>query len=134
MLGSEARTATGTGPAFDVPHQHRAVEVVLDVTAGQTEAGDTLDVFVQAFVNGAWIDVIHFTQVVGNAADKTFVAKICGDEPQAMFETGSALAAGSVRHLLSGRYRVRWDIVDVATTGNVSFTFSVAASYIHNWN
>lgn len=114
---------------FLVPHQHRAVEACLDVTAASAAGTDTLDVFVQSFVDGEWVDVIHYTQVLGDGGAKRFFAKICGDEPQAMFENASALAAGSVRHLLSGQYRVRWVIA-----GTGSFTFSVRSSYIHNWN
>lgn len=129
MLASEARTASGTGDAQVVPGAHEALEVVLDVTAAATDADDTLDVTVQAFVGGQWVDIVHFTQVVGNGGAKRHFAKVCGPEPQAMFENASALAAGSVRHLLSDSYRVKWTIVD-PTGSNASFTFSVKANYV----
>jgi len=129
MQGSETKTATGTGSDFNAPHQHRAVEVCLDVTAAATAAGDTLDVFVQAFVGGQYVDVIHFTQVLGNGGTKRFFAKITADLAEAMFENASALAAGSVRNLVSGRYRVRWTIGSASAP---SFTFSVQASFINN--
>jgi hypothetical protein len=100
----------------------------LDVTAAATEAGDTLDVFIQTTIDGTnWIDVVHFTQVVGNGGAKRHIAKIDNTQPQAMFENGTALAAGSVRNIAGTAWRARWAIVDATTVGNVSFTFSVNA-------
>ena len=130
MLALEARGAgvDVIGPVQNVPGSHEALEAVLDVTAGATEASDTLDVTIQAFVGGVWVDVIHFSQVLGNAAVKRYFAKICGPEPQAMFEDAAALAAGSVRHLLSDSYRVKHTIVDGGGAA-ASFTFSVKANY-----
>ena len=125
MLASEARTATGTGADQVVPGSQVALEAVLDVTAASAAASDTLDVFIQAYVGGQWVDIVAFTQVLGNGGVKRFFAKISATEPQAMFENATALAAGSVRHLISDSYRARWVIA-----GTGSFTFSVKANYV----
>jgi hypothetical protein len=125
MLASEARTATGTGTDQVVPGAQVALEPVLDVTAASAAGTDTLDVYIQAYVGGQWVDVVHFTQVLGDGGTKRFFAKISAPEPQAMFENATALAAGAVRHLVSDSYRVRWVIA-----GTGSFTFSVKANYV----
>lgn len=130
LLASAARTATGEGAAVTINDAGDHLSLQLDVTLAATEAGDTLDVFVQTTIDGTnWIDVVHFTQAVGNGGAKRHIAKISKMEPQAMFENGTALAAGSVRHILGEQYRVRWTIADVTTVGNVSFTFSVKANH-----
>jgi len=129
LFDSAVRTTVGTyfGDAVDVAYAHRAVEFVLDVTAGGTDANDTLDVSVQAFVGGQWVDVVHFTQVLGTVPVKRFFAKISAEVAEAMFENGTALAAGSVRNLLSGRYRGKAVTVD-PTGNNLTFTFSLTGT------
>lgn len=130
LLASAARTATGSGDAvrlleglFGGPC--RGMALVLDVTEAATAAGDTLDVAVQTKLDGTnWLDVAAFTQVLGNGGAKRYVAKLSGEQAQAMFEVGSALAAGSVRHLLGLEWRVRWTIAEADAA---SFTFSVVA-------
>lgn len=131
ILASSARTATSTGEtAVSGLGEFTQAEFQLDVTAAATEAGDTLDVYVQTTIDGTnWIDVVHFTQVLGNGGAKRYVAKINGTEPQAMFENGTALAAGAVRNILGDQYRVRYAIVDVVTADNQSFTFSVKGNF-----
>ena len=129
LLPAGARTVTGNGNEFDFSPDAGFAEFQLDVTAAATEAGDTLDVFVQTSVDGVnWIDIVHFTQVLGNGGAKRHVAKILRDVAEAMFEAGTALAAGAVRNIFGTKFRVRWTIADVATLGNQSFNFSVNAN------
>lgn len=129
LSASSAKTATSAGTtAQDWVPRDGAATFQLDVTAAATEAGDTLDVFVQTTLDGTnWVDVVHFTQVTGNGGAKRHFAKVAATEPQAMFENATALAAGSVRNVVGTTWRARWVVVDVATTSNQSFTFSVTA-------
>lgn len=131
LLASDTRTAAGTVNTSAVKLPGALVSgmaFVLDVTDADTDAGDTLDVVIQTKLDGTnWTDVVHFTQVLGNGSDTLrFVAKVSATEPQAMFEIGSALAAGSIRHLLGDEWRVSYTIVD-SGNANQSFTFSVTA-------
>lgn len=131
IVASAARTTTGTGSSVDFPYSTDAVEFQLDVTAAATEAGDTLDVFIQTTVDGTnWIDVVAFTQVTGDGGAKRHVAKILRAASESMFEASATLSAGSVRNLLGQKYRARWDVTDVATLSNQSFTFSVKATLL----
>lgn len=131
LAPSAARTESSAGlDAVSGFGRCRAAEFQLNVTAAATDAGDTLDVFVQTTIDGVnWIDIAHFTQVLGNGGAKRFIAKVSGELAETMFEVGSALAAGSVRNVLGDQYRVRYDVVD-AGTDNASFTFSVAANFV----
>lgn len=124
---SAARTATGTGSATTIKDAGAGIAFQLDLTAAATDSGDTLNVYVQTTLDGTnWIDVVAFTQCLGNGGAKRHVAKISGTAAETMFETGSALSAGSVRNLIGDQWRVRWAITD-ASTANASFTFSVTA-------
>lgn len=128
LLASAARTATSDGSNETVVTHVRppnAMAFILDVTAAATEAGDTLDVFVQTKLDGTnWVDIVAFTQVTGDGGTKRHVAKVIAGAAEAMFEDSATLSAGSVRDLLGDGFRPRWDITD-SGTDNASFTFSV---------
>ncbi|MCC7139779.1 MAG: hypothetical protein IT460_15255 [Planctomycetes bacterium] len=126
LVAAAARTATAgdAGAAARLPIAGAYV-FVLDVTEAATDVGDTLDVFVQALLGSTWVDVAHFTQVLGNGGAKRYVAKVCAGVAEAMFSDASALAAGSVRHVVGDAWRARWVIVDA--DADASFTFSVVA-------
>lgn len=127
LLASAARTATSTGEAAVRLPRADAYAFTLVVTAAATDAGDTLDVFVQTKLDGTnWTDVVAFTQVLGNGGAKRYIAKVVAALAQDDFEVGSALSAGEVRHLIGDEWRVRFAIADVSTD-DASFTFSVSA-------
>lgn len=99
------------------------VVAVLDLTSAASASGDTLDVYLQTRIDAAWVDVVHFTQVLGDGADALrFVAKLSAAEAQTMFEAGASLAAGSVRHIFGDEWRVRYTVV---AAGTGTFTFNV---------
>ena len=126
IQASGTKTATGTGSAVTSKPARNAV-FQLDVTAGGTDAGDTLDVAVETTIDGTnWFPIVAFTQVIGTAAAKRHIAKVSNDLTQAMFEAAATLAAGSVRNILGQQYRARWTIVNTSTV-DVTFTFSVTA-------
>lgn len=130
LLASAAQTATSTGEAAVRLPVADAYAFVLDVTAAATDVGDTLNVFVQTRIDdgaGAnWLDVVHFTEVLGNGGSKQYVSKIVPVLDTAEYEVGTALGAAAVRNLAGDEWRVRFAIVD-AGTDNASFTFSVTA-------
>lgn len=127
LLASGAITSTSAGTAaIRLPLAPNAVVVMLDVTVAATEVDDTLDFFIQTKMAGTWIDVIHFTQVLGNGGAKRFVAKLISATAEAEFETAAALGAGSIRSIIGDEWRTRYDIVDPGA-GAVSFTVEVTA-------
>lgn len=112
--------------AVHIPGQPRAIGFVLDLTAAATDAGDTLDVKIQTRLDGTnWVDVVSFTQCLGNGGAKRHFAKIDAGIAQAMFENGAALAAGNVRNLVGEVWRVVHTQVDADSDG--TFSFSVTA-------
>lgn len=126
-LTSGTVTETGTSTGVTIKDPTSGLVLQLDVTAAATASGDTLDVAVQTTFDGtSWVDVAAFTQVLGNGGAKRFAVKISATEPQALFTATTALAAGSVRHIIGDQWRVSWAITD-ATTDDASFTFSVVA-------
>lgn len=105
------------------------VTAVLKVTAGATAAGDTLDVYVDTSLDGGttWINIIHFTQVLGNAAVKTFAATVArgGGQVATTTDVSADAASGVVRpNILGDMLRARYTTVQASA---VSFTFGVTA-------
>lgn len=127
LLASAGRAATaGTaGSTVYMPASAPGYGFVLDVTAAATDANDTLDVTIQTLVDGTnWVNVVAFTQVLGNGGAKRHIGKINGGQAQAMFEGSAALSAGTVRNWCGDAWRARWVIVD-PTGSNALFTFAV---------
>ena len=128
VQASAAKTLTGSGDSVRLPGGNvNAFVFTLDVTAAATDVGDKLDVYVQTKADGTnWLDVQHFTQVLGNGGAKRFMVKIAAATALAEFETGTALSAAAKRDILGDEYRARWVVVD-ASTDDASFTFSLTA-------
>ena len=136
LVASAARTATGNGDSVRLLERLgggrqnvNGVSLTLDLTNAATDAADTLNVFVQTKSDGTnWVDVVHFTEVLGNGSNALrYYSKVAAGTDDLEFEDGTALASGSVRHLLGIEWRARWAIVD---SGNAdqTFTFSVTAT------
>lgn len=120
-----AGAVTATGSAVRLPGMVNAIAFTLDVTAAATDAGDTLDVAIQTKIDGTnWVDVVAFTQVLGNGGALRHIAKVSAETAQAMF-LNAALAAGNVRNLLGDEWRVSY--VQVDADADATFTFSVTA-------
>lgn len=127
LLASAARTVTGAGDPVAL-EGFAAIVLQLDVTAAATETGDTLDVYVQTTIDGTnWVDIYHFTQVVGDGGAKRYFGKLVFDAALTEFENAAALAAAGGRAIFGDQYRVRWAVTD-ASTDNASFTFGVTAN------
>ena len=126
LQASTTETATGNGTAVRMQRALNAVVLVLDVTAAATAAADTLNVFVQTKADGTnWLDVAHFTEVLGNGGAKRYVTKLTAALATAEFENGTALGAAAVRNIIGDDWRVRWAVVSDTAP---SFTFSVTAN------
>lgn len=122
-----------SGAGYKLQQAFKEMMVQLDVTAAATEAGDTLDVYVDMSIDGGtkWNNLLHFNQVLGNGGAKTFVGIIKNDNPgaSAVFATTSDAAAGATRQIGFGdRIRFRAVVAD-ASTQNVSFTYSLKAFF-----
>jgi len=124
LLDSTTETTTDAGDAVRLQSMVNAFTFTLDVTDAATAVGDTLDAYVQTKLDGTnWVDVVHFTQVLGNGGAVRHVARVSAALAQATFAVSAALAAGNVRHLLGDEWRVRWAVAGATP----SFTFAVTA-------
>jgi len=112
--------------AVQLPAEMRACEWTCDITAIGVDAADSYDVSVQTTVDGVnFVDVVHFTQALGNGGVKRFHMKQVADLAEAGFEQAAVLAANAVRHQFGQLHRVRIAIVDASLNGTI--TFSVTA-------
>lgn len=126
-----ATATTQTGTAVKMQRVFTEALILLDVTAAATEADDTLDVYIDVSPDGGstWVNVGHFTQVLGNGGTKKFVMALRSDNPgaSAVFDVTSDASAGATRQIgIADRIRYRGVTVDPTGT-NVSFTYSVTA-------
>ena len=124
-----AGTVTGDAVTFDQKWSELVAQLV--VSAAATDADDTLDVYIDTSFDAGttWINLGHFTQVLGNGGAKTFVLAIKNDNPgaTAVYNVTSDAAAGATRQIGFGdRIRYRGVVVD-PTGSNVSFTYQVKA-------
>lgn len=122
----------GSGGAIGGLWLYDSLVVLLNVTAAATEAGDTLDVYIDTSIDGGatWINVVHFPQVLGNGGAKKFAAVLApqGGQSATAIDVTIDAAANAVRAgILGDMVRARYTTVDVATLANMSFTFSVTA-------
>lgn len=122
-----ASTVNGTGVVFR--EAFREAMIVLDVTAAAAASGDTLDVYIDTSPDGgtSWINVGHFTQVLGNGGAKKFVMALRADNPgaSAVTDVTSNASAGVTRQYgITDRLRYR---SIVASASAPSFTFGITA-------
>ena len=135
LLASTEITADGEGDAVRLQSMVNGFAFTLDVTDANEDSGDTLDVYVQTKLDGTnWTDVVHFTQCTGTGGAIRHIGKVVAQLAQTMFATSTALAAGSVRHLLGDEWRVRYDITEGGSgsgsgsgVGLADFTIEVTA-------
>lgn len=126
LLASAARstvTSASYGDPVRLPNHLVGLVFVCDLTAAATDAADTLDVYVQTRVQGFWVDVIHFTQMLGNGGAKRYFSKLQAGLSVTEFENATALGAGAARNIVGDEWRVKWALVDA--DADASFTFSV---------
>ena len=119
--------ATGTGVReVEVPGDCQAI-LAHAAVAPALAVGDTFDLYVQTLFTCSgvevWVDVIHFTQILGNGLDVDLFDKIAISLDQAHFEIGTALAADAQRNLIGEKWRCRWVIAGASPA--FPFTLSI---------
>lgn len=139
LLSSAARTATGQGTAVAGLSRFSSVTLMLDVTADESTAADTLDVLVQRLLpDGSSYDTIaRFQQHVGNNGADKYVADVSnGVDDNATRDADDdvttlanvTLASQATRDVGWGdQLRVAWIVTD--DSGSASFTFAVTADF-----
>ena len=136
LLASAEHTveANAAGASVKIPDVGKML-VLLDITASATDAGDTLDVFIDvSWDNGVgWLNAIHFTQQAGNGAAAKELAVLDSaylTDPDAVLAVTADASAGVVRQQLLGPLvRVRSTVVRLTGTDE-AHTFSVKAYVI----
>jgi len=128
ILASQTSTTSNSGTtAVQLPWVRNGLYFLLDVTAQATDVGDTLDVQVQTSLGGTWIDVVAFTQVLGNGTPRKYLSDMVQvNATQAQSNPADTLAADGVRHIIGDKWRVTWDETDA--DADSSWTFSVIGS------
>ena len=118
-----------TGDAVKLQKVYQQATIVLNVTAAATEVDDTLDIYLDTSYDGGttWVNIAHFTQVLGNGGAKEFAANIINKNPVAEIDVAADAAAGTIRALALGD-RIRYRSVAVDAGGAAaSFTFGLVA-------
>jgi len=110
-----AENGIGTIEAV-MPGDMRGVLAYAEVEPNSV-VGDTFDLYIQTLFTCSgvptWVDVIHFTQLLGNDAAVAMFDKIAISLDEGFFEIGTALAADAQRNLIGEKWRCRWDTVGV---------------------
>ena len=125
LVGSETGTA-GNGGLIKLQQLFRQFVFELDVTALADDVDDTLDVYIDTSYDGGtkWVNVGHFTQVLGNAAAQRHLMSISSDVHTEENVTGDA-ASGVIRTIPIGdRVRYRATVVD-PTGADATITYSI---------
>ena len=128
LKAAGAVTASANGTAVVVSGERVSYEFMLKITASATDAGDTLDVFIDVLgPDGAtWINAVHFAQQAGNGSAVTYIAMLTASSTEtAPVNVTSDAAAGATRpYVFGSQIRGRWAVVD-SGDGNTSHTFSL---------
>ena len=118
-----------TGDAVKLQKVYQQATIILNVTAAATEVDDTLDVYLDTSYDGGttWVNIAHFTQVLGNGGVKEFAVNIINKNPVAEIDVAADAAAGTIRALALGD-RIRYRSVAVDAGGvAAAFTFGLVA-------
>ena len=130
LLASAVHTeeADALGDSLDLG-DFDSMLVLLNITASATDAGDTLDVYIDvSYDDTTWYNAIHFTQQAGNASAKKEIAAVnAGWYPTSVVDVTADAASGAVRPGQIGQFvRVRSTVVRLTGTDE-SHTFEVLA-------
>lgn len=114
---------------FKINDNYSQLLAFLDVTAAATDVGDTLDVYLDTSFDGgaSFINIGHFSQVLGNGGAKKFVMSF-KPAPIAAANSVSATADQAAAAALQIGFgdRFRYRAVAVDADADMSFTFSLA--------
>jgi hypothetical protein len=121
-----AAPAGVTGDAVQINGERLVYTWILDITNAATDGTDTLDVYIDTlFGTATWINIVHFTQILGNGADA--ITRFVTTVPANMLTTDDATAAcavGVARGVVGSQFRGRYVEVDGGGAAS-TFTFSL---------
>lgn len=118
-----------TNHGYKVERVYKEAVATLDVTAAATDAGDTLDVYLDTSFDGGvtWVNIGHFTQLAGNGGAKRFIMAFKAApvaSSNSVLATTDQTAANALQIGFGDRFRYR--AVEANTsTANSSYTFSL---------
>lgn len=120
-----------TNHGYKLQKVYKEMVCTLDVTVAATDAGDTLDVYIDTSFDGGvtWVNIGHFTQVLGNGGAKRLVMSFKAAPIAAsncVVATTDQSAGAALQIGLGDRIRYRAANVNTSTVNN-SFTFSLKA-------
>lgn len=127
LLPSAARGATAGGNGTAFPIQSRiAYAILLEFTNKADDVDDTCDVYIDMLIGSTWVNAVHFTRVLGNAANASKeYAFLMPSADVVTLDVSTNAGSGVVRpHVIGSQMRARWIIVD-PTGADATFTFSV---------
>lgn len=130
LFASAARTVTAStnGTAVEVDGERLFYVFLLEYTDKATDNVDLCDVYVDTLIGATWVNAIHFTQVLGdaaNASSEVAILDVSTPGGATVVVTGDA-ASGAIRQgMVGSQFRGRYTIVDVDADG--TFTFSLKA-------
>lgn len=127
----EVEPGSVTGDAVKLQKVFEQATFVLNVTEAATGVDDTLDVYIDTSYDGGttWVNVAHFTQVLGNGGAQEFAINITNKNANAEIDVAADATEGVVRALALGdRVRYRSVVVDAAGD-DTAFTFSVTGFF-----
>lgn len=120
---------TNHGLKINGPYNYSELHATLDVTAAATDAGDTLDVYLDTSFDGGvtFVNIGHFTQVIGTGGAKRYIMSFKSAPIAAsnsVLATADQAASAALQIGFGDRFRYR--AVEVNTsTADSSFTFSL---------
>ena len=127
---AQAAAGTVTGDPVLLRRSFRELIVQLDVSEAATDSADTLDVYIDTSFDGGttFVNIGHFTQVLGDGGAKKFVMTFSNANPgaTAVVAVGSDAAAGATRQIGFGD-QIRYRSVMVDGDANGSFTHAITA-------
>jgi hypothetical protein len=129
LKASAAETESTNGTAVACG-QYKRFAILFDLTVADTDAGDTLDVYIDMSPDGGttWLNAVHFNQIIGtDSAVKHWAVLDSSNPGTATILVTSDAAEEAVRPSLFGSHiRYRSAITD-AGTDDASFTYAVTA-------
>ena len=129
LSGNEEGSAQQIGQSLKSGKPFTQLTVVLNLTAlASADVGDTLDVYIDTSHDGGttWMNLAHFTQILGNGSIKKQVVTINGIAAAAMVTVTADAASGAVRDIgFFDTIRYRSDIAYAGS--NASFTWTLDA-------
>ncbi len=122
--GTVSGAGTVTGTASPTQDAVATYLLCVNVSAASGSATDTLDVYVDGLVAGAWVNLVHFPQVVGNGGPQRLLGALTLQNVSTtpIVATADATAGSARAYGIPARLRAR-----LATAGTGSFTVTVEA-------